>query len=72
MYDDRDLNEFDKKLLYVLNQHGIEGILSVVHDEIERAYAYGYDVGVNEGWCECYDTYQEEIDSFNHSWEDCE
>ena len=71
MYDVRDLNEFDKNLLEVLNQHGIDVMLSVIHDEIERAYGYGYDVGRDDGWCDCYDTYQEEIDGFDYAWEDC-
>lgn len=70
MYYDVELNEFDKHLLEILNQHGIDSMLSVVHDEIEKAYTYGYDVGRDEGWCECYNTYQEEIDGFDYSRED--
>lgn len=44
-------------------------MLSVVHDEIERAYSYGYDLGRDEGWIDCYDTYKEEIDGFDYGWE---
>ena len=62
MYNATELNEFDNNLLHILNQQGIEVMLSVVHDEIERAYAYGHDVGVDEGWCECYETYQDDIE----------
>lgn len=69
MYNATELNEFDKNLLEILNQHGIDGVLSAVHDEIERAYSYGYDVGVDEGWCVCYDTYKEEIDGYEYGWE---
>lgn len=72
MYNATELNELDKHLLDILNQHGIDSMLSVVHDEIERAYSYGHDVGMDEGWCECYDTYEEEINSFDYLWEDCE
>lgn len=70
MYDATELNEFDKHLLEILNQHGIDSMLSVVHDEIAKVYTYGYDVGRDEGWCDCYDTYREEIDGFDYSWED--
>lgn len=69
MYNATDLNEFDKHLLEILNQHGIDSMLSVVHDEIEKAYKYGYDVGAYDGWCDCYDTYAEEIDGYDYSWE---
>lgn len=62
MYDARDVNVFDKYLLEVLNQHGLDAMLSVVHDEIERAYAYGFDVGKDDGWCECYEAYEHLID----------
>lgn len=62
MYDARDVNVFDKYLLDVLNQHGINSMLSIVHDEIERAYSYGYDVGKDDGWCECYETYEQSIE----------
>lgn len=62
MYNATELNEFDNNLLHILNQQGIKVMLSVVHDEIERAYAYGHDVGVDEGWCECYETYQDDIE----------
>lgn len=62
MYDAQDTNELDKLLFDVLNQHGWEAMLSVVHDEIERAYQYGYDVGKDDGWCEAYETYQEDIE----------
>lgn len=72
MYNATELNEFDKHLLDILNQHGIDSMLSVVHDEIERAYSYGHDVGVDEGWRDCYDTYEEEINGFDYSWEDVE
>lgn len=61
MYNATTLNEFDNNLLHILNQHGIEVMLSIVHDEIERAYAYGHDVGKDEGWCECYETYTVDI-----------
>lgn len=47
MYDASELNEFDKTLMDILNQHGMDTMLSVIHDEIEKAYAYGYDVGVD-------------------------
>lgn len=57
MYNATD-NELDKQLLNVLNQHGLDAMLSIVHDEIERAY----DLGKDEGWCECYETYQETIE----------
>lgn len=69
MYDASELNEFDKTLMDILNQHGTDAMLSVIHDEIEKAYAYGYDVGVYEGWCDCYDTYKVEIDGYDYSWE---
>lgn len=61
MYNATD-NELDKQLLNVLNQHGWDAMLSIVHDEIERAYSYGFDVGKDDGWCECYETYQETIE----------
>lgn len=61
MYNASD-NELDKQLLDTLNQHGLDAMLSIVHDEIERAYAYGFDVGQDDGWCECYETYQESIE----------
>lgn len=61
MYNTTD-NELDKQLLNVLNQHGLDAMLSIVHDEIERAYAYGFDIGKDDGWCECYETYQESIE----------
>lgn len=62
MYDGSDVNVFDKHLLDVLNQHGLNSMLSIVHDEIKRAYSYGYDVGQDEGWCECYETYEQSIE----------
>lgn len=61
MYNATD-NELDKVLLDTLNQHGLDAMLSIVHDEIERAYAYGFDIGKDDGWCECYETYQESIE----------
>lgn len=69
MYDASKLNDFDKTLMDILNQHGMDAMLSVIHDEIEKAYAYGYDVGVDEGWRDCYDTYKEEIDGYDYSCE---
>lgn len=68
MYDGRDVNVFDKRLLDLLNQHGIDSMLSIVHDEIERAYAYGFDVGKDDGWCECYETYEQYIED-NYDYE---
>lgn len=66
MYDASEQNVFDNQLLEVLNQHGWDAMLSVVHDEIERAYAYGYDVGKDDGWCECYEAYEHLInESYN-------
>lgn len=65
MYNATELNEFDKHLLEILNQHGIDSMLSVVHDEIERAYSYGFDVGKDDGWCECYETYAQSIEDDN-------
>lgn len=65
MYNATD-NELDKQLLDTLNKHGIDAMLSIVHDEIERAYAYGYDVGNDEGWTSCYECYQYDIE------DDCE
>lgn len=62
MYNSTD-NELDKQLLDTLNQHGIDAMVSIVHDEIERAYVYGYGVGMDDGWCECYETYEEDIES---------
>lgn len=62
-------NDLEKKLTDILNQHGLNAILDCVVDEIERAYEYGHDVGVDEGWCECYDTYKEEIDGYDYAWE---
>ena len=44
MYNATD-NELNKVLLDTLNQHGLDAMLSIVHDEIERAYAYGYEEG---------------------------
>lgn len=69
MYDARDLNEFDKNLLEILNQHGIDVMLLIIHDEIESAYTYGHDIGLDEGWCDCYDTYREEIDGYDYGLE---
>lgn len=62
MYNATESNEFDKHLLEILNQHGIDSMLGVVHDEIEKAYDYGYDVGRDEGWCDCYETYDQSIE----------
>lgn len=62
MYDDRDVNVFDNYLLEVLNQHGIDSMLSIVHDEVERAYSYGFDVGKDDGWIECYEAYEHLIE----------
>lgn len=62
MYDASNVNVFDKHLLDVLNQHGFDSMLSIVHDEIERAYSYGFDVGKDDGWCECYETYAQSIE----------
>lgn len=65
MYNATD-NELDKQLLDTLNQHGINAMLSIVHDEIERAYAYGVDIGKDDGWCDCYEAYEHLIDeSYN-------
>lgn len=68
MYDARDLTVFDKHLLEVLNQHGLDGMLDVVHDEMECAYNYGYYVGKDDGWCECYETYEQSIED-DHDYE---
>lgn len=62
MYNSTELNEFDNNLLHILNQQGIEVMLSVVNNEIERAYSYGYDVGKDDGWCECYESYDDLIE----------
>lgn len=55
-------SEFDKHLLGILNQHGIEAMLEVVHDEIYRSVEEAYNNGEHVGWCDCYDTYQAEIE----------
>lgn len=30
-----------------------------------------YDLGRDEGWIDCYDTYKEEIEGFDYGWKDC-
>ena len=57
------MDELDKTLLDVLEQHGVVAMLCVIHDEIERAYDYGYSVGCDDGYCECLDYYDTLDDS---------
>ena len=51
------MDELDKTIVNVLNQHGLDAMLDVIHDEIERAYDYGYSVGCDDGYCECLEYY---------------
>ena len=66
------LDRYDIKLIED-NMHDLEDLLPVIDNligvERERAYTYGHDVGVDEGWCDCYDTYKEEIDGYDYAWE---
>ena len=40
-------------------------LITCIDDLLKQAYDKGYDDGYNEGqdkgWCDCYDTYEEEI-----------
>lgn len=62
--------DFDKDLYNILTQHGWDAMMKAIDDEMERATKYSYDLGRDEGWCDCYDTYKEEIDGFDYAWED--
>lgn len=53
-------NELSKELENILNQHGWDAFVDYVGDRIELSWKNGYDIGVDDGWCECYDTYIEE------------
>ena len=50
-------NYLSKELENILNQHGWDAFVDYVGDRIKLSYKNGYDVGRNDGWCECYDTY---------------
>lgn len=63
MYDD-----FDKDLYNILNQHGWDAMINAIYDEMKRATKYGYDLGRYYGWCDCYDTYQCEIERDDDPW----
>lgn len=55
--------ERDKELINVLcGDYDLKATLEFIDDMCNDAYAYGFAVGKDDGWCECYETYQETIE----------
>lgn len=50
--------ELNDLLLNILEQHGLEAMLTVIHDEIDRSYDDGHAAGELSGWCDCYEAYR--------------
>lgn len=54
-------NNLSEELENILNQHGWDAFVDYVGDRIERSWENGYDIGKDDGWCECFDTYEDDI-----------
>lgn len=55
-------DELNVLIEQTLNLHGIDRVVSLIADMLEREYENGYEAGEQEGWNDCYDTYIVDIE----------